>query len=59
MLVSVPVDLWGTVRVTLTREPMLSVTPSLPKARAAIRRREVSLDSRSFSRTGTASRARR
>ena len=37
VLVSLPVDLSGTVRVTLTREPVLSVTPSLPKARTALR----------------------
>jgi len=36
VLVSLPVDLWSTVRVTLTREPVLSVTPSLPKACKAL-----------------------
>lgn len=36
VLVSLPVDLWGSVRVTLTPEPGLTVTPPLPKARTAL-----------------------
>jgi L-threonine kinase len=37
LLVSLPIALCGTVEVALTREPVVSVTPSLPRAMAALR----------------------
>ncbi len=36
VLVSLPVELYGTVRVALTDEPSLTVVPALPKATAAL-----------------------
>lgn len=36
LLVSLPIDRWATVRVMLTAEPVLSVTPTLPRAVAAL-----------------------
>lgn len=37
ILVSLPVELYGTVRVALTDAPEVSITPALPKAAAAVR----------------------
>lgn len=36
LLVSLPIDLYGTVRVTLIEESVVSVVPALPKAMAAV-----------------------
>jgi L-threonine kinase len=36
LLVSLPVDIWGSVHVALTREPGITLTPDMPKARAAL-----------------------
>lgn len=36
ILVSLPITASGTVRVTLVREPVIAVSPDLPKARAAL-----------------------
>ena len=36
LLVSLPIDLTGTVQVTLTDEPVVAVAPDLPKARLAL-----------------------
>jgi L-threonine kinase len=36
VLVSLPVDMWGTVHVGLTPDPVVALTPELPKARAAL-----------------------
>jgi L-threonine kinase len=36
ILVSLPVELYGTVRVALTDDPEVSITPALPKAAAAV-----------------------